>query len=267
MYDLNKINDCLNTNIIGQAIIQYDSLVSTYAKSRNIFNTCDDGAVVLSENQSKWCVKRNNEWICYPGKNIYLSIILKPLANNHLISKYDVIGCASVCKAIKELYNIESKVKWPNDIYINECKVSSIASSLISKNNAPDGVILSIGINCNMEKEELELLGEIKKSSTSLQVEISDEIIREVLVGEILNNIELYYKELITKNSLHNAVCFCNQNSKLVNNTIEIVKRGKKTKRKVFVKGIDSEGWLIVKNENQIEEILSPGEIVITYEN
>jgi BirA family biotin operon repressor/biotin-[acetyl-CoA-carboxylase] ligase len=267
MYDLNRINDCLNTKSIGRTIIQFDSLSSTYAKAKNIFVTCPDGAVVLSESQTKWCIRMGKEWVCYPDKNIYLSIILKPLANNHLISKFDVIGCASLCEALNELYDIDCKIKWPNDILINGKKVSSINSSLVSKNNKPDGIIISIGINANINKEEIDLNEDIKNTATSLMLQLTEEVDREKLIGEILNKIEKHYNDLVNDNTAQSeAVNIFNQNSLIINKNIEINKRGKKTIRNVYAQGINSDGYLIVTNDKGIEEILSPGETIITYE-
>lgn len=266
MHDLNKINDCLNTKSIGRTIIQYDTLNSTYAKAKSIFHTCPEGAVVLSEDQSKWNIRMGKEWICYPEKNIYLSIILKSMANNHLTSKFDVIGCASVCEAINNLYNIDSKIKWPNDIIINDRKISSISSSIVCKNNKPEGIILSLGINSNMTKIELDSNEEIKDISTSLLVETCKEIDREAIIGEIINNVEKYYDEMITNNTISAAVNFYNLNSAIINKDIEIMKKGKKSKRKVYATSIDPEGWLTVTNEKGNEEILGPGETIITYE-
>lgn len=266
MFDLNKINDCLNTNETGRTIIQYDTLVSTYLKSKNIFNTCPDGAVVLSEDQTKWNVRMGKEWFCYPEKNIYLSIILKPLTNNHLLSKYDVIGCSSLCEALNAMYKIDCRIKWPNDIMINGNRIASVNSSLVSKNNKAGGIIISMGINANMNKEELESNEELKNIATSLLVETSREIDREVLIGEILNNIGKYYNELINENSVMSAVDIFNENSVINNMNIEIMKKGKKTKKNVYVRGIDSEGLLVVTNDKGNEEILSPGDTIIIYE-
>lgn len=267
MYDLNKINDCLNTDVIGRTIIQYDLLTSTYAKSKSIFSTCPDGSVVLSEHQSKWNIRRGNEWICYPEKNIYLSIILKPSVNNHLISRYDVIGCASLFDALNELYSMDCKIKWPNDILVNGKKISSINSSLVSKQNKPDGVIISIGINANMGMEELEKCEDIKDISTSLMIETSVEVIREMLIGKILNNVEKYYNDLTENNSILKAVDVCNKNLIIADKIIEIMKKGKKSKREVCAKEIDLEGCLIVINEKRNEEILLPGETYIYEKN
>jgi len=266
MYDLNKINDCLNTKKIGQTIIQYEELTSTYLKSKNIFGTCPDGAVILSEKQTKWTVRMGQEWVCHPERNIYLSIILKPLVNNHLTSKFDVIGCAALCEALNNLYNIDCKIKWPNDILARDKKVSSVNSSLVVRNNRPEGIIISFGINTNISMEEIESCDGIKEIATSLFHETSGEVDREELIAEILNNIEKYYEETIDTGSVQGVLDIFRKDSVIINKDIEVRKKGKKTSRKVYAKDINAEGLLVVINEKGNEEILSPGEIVITYE-
>ena len=47
---------------------------------------------------------------------------------------------------------------------------------------------------------------------------------------------------------------------------VGIIKRGRKTLRRVRVKNIDSEGWLAIINEKGSEEILSPGDTIVVYE-
>ena len=267
MYDLNSINDFLNTKIIGQTIIQYDTLTSTYAKAKNIFSTCPDGTVVLSENQSKCTIRLGNKWICHADKNIYLSIILKPVGKNLIISKFDSIGCASVCEAVADTCNVECKIKWPNDILINDNKVSSVNCDFVGKNNEPAGVIISMVINANMEISDIDKINEeIKKLVTSVKIETGTDVHRELLIGHILNNIEKHYDEFIEQGTIKNAVNSCIHNSAIVNKTISVIKRGKKSVRKVYAKSIDSEGWLVVENEKSNEEILSPGETIIIYE-
>jgi len=123
-----------------------------------------------------------------------------------------------------------------------------------------------MGINVNMDKAELESNEEIKDTATSLLVEISREIDREVLIGEILNNIEKYYNELKNENSSSGAVSIFNENSVINNKSINVIKKGKRSIRKVYAREIDSEGWLAVTNDKGNEEILNPGETIIIYE-
>jgi BirA family biotin operon repressor/biotin-[acetyl-CoA-carboxylase] ligase len=135
MYELNSISSYLNTNIIGQTIIQYDNLNSTLAKAKNIFATCPDGTVVLSENQSECILRFGNEWVCSPDKNIYLSIILKSVNNNYLLPLTDVVGSSSILSSIEELFNLDCRIKWSNDILINDNKISSVKSDIAASIN------------------------------------------------------------------------------------------------------------------------------------
>lgn len=257
MYDLNHINSYLKTKVIGQTIIQYDNLNSTHSKARSIFSTCPDGTVVLAEDQSKCQIRFGKEWVCLPDKNIYLSIILKSVNNNDLLPLIDVIGCSSIHKSIGDLYDLDSKIKWPNDILINSRKISSVSSASAGKGS---GIILSININVNMD-EEIEGL-----KSTSIKMEKGEYTERELLIGDILNNIERHYEELIESGSASNSVDIYNKNLLFTDKEIGIVRRGRKTIRKVVVKGIDRGGCLVVIDEKGNEEILSSGETIIQYE-
>jgi len=219
MYDLNSISSYLSTNIIGQSIIQYDNLDSTYAKAKNIFASCPDGTVVLSENQSECILRFGNEWLCMPDKNIYLSIILKSVNNNYLLPLTDMVGCSSILGSIEDLYDLNCTIRWPNDILINDNKISS-----------------------------------------------GEDVERELLIGTILNKIDYHYDEILSTGKASSAVDIYNKNLLYYNKEVGVIKKGRKTVRKVFVKNIDSEGWLLATNEKGEEEILSPGEIIIQYE-
>lgn len=261
MYDLNRINECLNTETIGRAIIQYDFLSSTATKAKGISNTCPGGLIVLSENQSNRIM--GDEWQCLPDKNIYLSIILKPLVNNLLISKIDMISCVALHKTIFELYNIDSKIKWPNDILINGKKIASIMSIFAGKNSGT--IIISFAVNGNIDNEDLDVCRGAENTFTSISLELGDSIDRELFVGRLLNNLEIYYNCLI-ENNLEEIIETYSNNSFIINKETEIVKKGKKTKRKVIVKGINEVGCLVVVNEKGNQEILNPGETILIYE-
>ena len=256
MYDLNKISRSLNTNIIGRSIIQYDSLDSTLTKAKNIFASCPDGTIILAEDQSE-SLRPAGEWFCSPDKNIYLSIILKSVTENYLLPLMDLVGCSSVLKSVEDLYGLDCRIKWPNDILINEKVFSSVKSDLGGKGS---GIILSLNINVNMDEE----MSDIKISS--IKSEKEEDVEREILIGAILSKIENHYKEIINTGKVSNAVDICNKSLVYTNKEIGVTKRGRKTTRKVVAKNIDCDGRLIVINEKGEEEALSPGDAIIQYE-
>lgn len=257
MYDLNSISSHLNTDIIGKSIIQFNNLNSTLAKAKNIFATCPDGTVVLAENQSECILRFDNEWICRPDENIYLSIILKSVYNNYLVPLTDAAGCTSLVKAVADLYGLKCSIKWPNDILIDNKKIGSVKSEIAGKGA---GIILSLNINVNME-EKIENV-----KSTSIRMERGEPVEREPLIGALLNNFEHHYEEMILTGRAEDVVDLYNKNLLYYDKEVGIIKRGRKTLRRVRVKNIDSEGWLAIINEKGSEEILSPGDTIVVYE-
>ena len=257
MYDLNSISRNLNTNIIGQSIIQYDNLNSTFAKAKNIYSSCPDGTVILSENQSECILRFGNVWLCSPEKNIYLSIILKSVNNRYLLPLTEVVACSSLLESIEELYGLDCRIKWPNDILINKNKISSVKSDIAGKGS---GIILSLNINVNME-EKIENL-----KFTSIRLEKGEDVEREILIGAIISKIENYYYEIINSGKAFSAVDICNKKLLYNNKEIGVMKRGRKTVRKVLAKNIDGDGRLIVINKKGEKEILNPGDTIIQYE-
>ena len=152
---------------------------------------------------------------------------------------------------------MDCRIKWPNDIFINNNKISSVKSEIIGKGA---GIILSLYINVNME-EKIENL-----KATSIKIEINNDVERELLIGTILNNIEYHYVEMINTGKAYHSVDIYNENLLFNNKVVGVIKRGRKTVRKAVAKNIDSGGWLQVINEKGEEEILDPGETIIQYE-
>ena len=54
-----------------------------------------------------------------------MSIILKPNISPMMASKVTLIGAAAVHKALEEI-GIIAKIKWPNDILLNNKKICGI---------------------------------------------------------------------------------------------------------------------------------------------
>ena len=101
--------------------------------------------------------QRGKSWKSESGKNIILSVIVKP--NNLFIEKpfYFSALVASVCRRFVADLNIDTvKIKWPNDIYINDRKAGGILIESIYKGNEWQWAVIGIGINVNQLDFEVE---------------------------------------------------------------------------------------------------------------
>ena len=73
------------------------------------------------------------------------------------------------------------KLKWPNDILIEEKKVAGLLAQATD-----DGVIIGIGVNVAMTAEELPV-----DTATSLFITGSNKLDRNLILGEFLNRFEV----------------------------------------------------------------------------
>ncbi|MFA9424545.1 MAG: hypothetical protein ACERLG_13275, partial [Sedimentibacter sp.] len=106
----------------------------------------------------------------------------------------------------------------------------------------------------------------INNPSTSVKIQAGTHVQRELIIGYILNNVEKHYAEFMEQSTVTSAVNSCILNSATLNKTVSVMKRGKKSVKKVYAKGISEDGSLIVIDEKENEQILIPGETIIIYE-
>ena len=100
---------------------------------------------IVANSQTNGIGRRGNKWIS-PEGNLYLSYLIKYNLeiNNHFI--YTAAIASSVCELIKKVCKLDTFIKWPNDILINNCKISGIMSELHKIDNQ-NYIILGVGIN------------------------------------------------------------------------------------------------------------------------
>lgn len=107
--------------------------------------------MVRCKTQSAGRGQRGNSWESESGKNFTGSILFHPV-NFHATSQFfisEAIALA-VVKTLKS-YGIDSKVKWPNDIYVGDKKICGILTEHVILGNNISRTISGIGINVNQE--------------------------------------------------------------------------------------------------------------------
>jgi|AntAceMinimDraft_8_1070364.scaffolds.fasta_scaffold00127_46 BirA family biotin operon repressor/biotin-[acetyl-CoA-carboxylase] ligase len=138
-------------NIIN--IQELDSTVS-YAQRQIENGKLHEGDVVFTLTQEQGRGQGDNFWESEPDSNLLISIILEPKminASQQFILTQLVSN--SIIELIKEYVNNELvKIKWPNDIYINNKKIAGILFQNFIKGDRIEYSIAGIGINVNQKK-------------------------------------------------------------------------------------------------------------------
>lgn len=163
----------------------YEKLPSTHLYVKENLDKIENGTVIIANRQTAGIGTHGRCW--YSGSdNIAMSIIYKP---NCDITKLDGITiniAKSIQEAISELYNIELKIKYPNDLLLNNKKICGILTEINTISKRVNYLIISIGFNVN----EINFDNEINKIATSLKKEYKKDFDKEKIIYKIIENID-----------------------------------------------------------------------------
>lgn len=88
------------------------------------------------------------------------------------------------------------KIKWPNDIYVQDKKLSGILIETVLKESNVEVIVIGIGINLNSDESFLKL---INKKATSIYVETGMKINKISFLYNLVENIINYYEIWLKK--------------------------------------------------------------------
>ncbi|CAN5320862.1 biotin--[acetyl-CoA-carboxylase] ligase [soil metagenome] len=171
-----------------------------------------DGSAWFAYEQTAGKGRRNKQWKADKGKNITMSIAV----NTSSIAVYRQfqisVAIALACTDLFKKYtSVEAKIKWPNDIYLNDRKAGGILIENILKGSVWQWCIIGTGININQQVFDQELnkaisLFMITKKQTDV-IEAAKLLqhlvihrIEKVKGGEGVQQLEEYNRILYKKN-------------------------------------------------------------------
>lgn len=213
--------------------IKFNSIDSTSIYLRN--NIYAEDTLIIAKKQTKG-KGRTGKSFYSPKGGIYFSLSLHNVDSSLLTLKVAV----AINRVLNKLYNINTSIKWVNDIFYNNLKLGGI---LVEQVN--DFYIVGIGININNN------INKIKDIATSIKINNFDSdlfilsIVHELY--SIIDNKENILEEYKNKMFLLNKEISFKYDNQLLSG---------------IIKNINEEGNLIV-NVNDKEIILNNGEVSI----
>lgn len=254
-----EVSKNLHTSFIGRKILYFDSIDSTNKKAKELaFQGEQEGTLVVSEEQTMGRGRLGRSWSSPKKKGIWMSLILRPQVEPEHISKITLLGAAAIATALEEM-NADVKIKWPNDITLQDKKLCGILTEMSGELNEINYVVMGMGINVNADEEDFPM--ELKTKATSLKACYGKDFDRKELLARIMNNFEELYQEFIQERSIETTIKICKEKSVLLGKDVRIIRRG--NERAVTAVDINQQGELIVKNEQgELERIIS-GEVSV----
>ncbi|PZF72386.1 biotin--[acetyl-CoA-carboxylase] ligase [Taibaiella soli] len=203
-------------------IIDIDTIDSTnnYAMVLIDADTAQPGLTIIAQEQTNGKGQRGRLWKDIPGQSILMSVITAPalgLEHQFVFSATVAVAIAEVLQDLNEHWNV--RIKWPNDIIINDKKTVGILIENVLRGSKWLYAVIGLGVNVLQESFDAALpnAGSLKTASGKtynvgqLARQIRDNIL--TLTSAELPNEEVIakYNKLLYK--IHEHQAFTNEDS------------------------------------------------------
>jgi len=204
------------------------------------------GDVCVAEYQQAGRGRRGRKWFSPFGANLYLSMYWRleqgPAA---AIGLSLVIGIV-MAEVLHDLGATQVRVKWPNDLYLQDRKLAGILVELTGKTGDAAQIVIGAGINMAMRRVEAEVVNQGWINLQEAGIVIDRNALAVRLINELRTSLQLFEQEGLTPylsrwEKLDN---FINRQVKLIIGDREIVG---------ISRGINTQGALLLEQNGEIK--------------
>jgi BirA family transcriptional regulator, biotin operon repressor / biotin---[acetyl-CoA-carboxylase] ligase len=146
-----------------------------------------EGAVAVTDEQTEGRGRLGRQWLAPAGTSLLVSVLLRPDVEPARLPELSLVAGRACAEAIAEAADVETDVKFPNDVLVRGRKVAGILAE------ASEGrVVLGIGVNVSQAAGALPVT---RTPATSLLLETGREVDRAELLVALLDRLERRYVE------------------------------------------------------------------------
>lgn len=251
------IESLLNPNTLrGIEYLESVDSTNTYAKDLAKDSNLSD-VLIVSDNQTAGRGRMGRSFYSPSQNGVYMSFILRPTTHLEDTQLLTLAAAVAVIKSLKQCLDIDAQIKWLNDIYINNQKLSGILTEgeIILESQSYKYLVLGIGINVFTDND---IPDSISNIYTSIDKHTTRAIDRNECVAAITNNFyEIYNSLPDSREKLldeYRTACFILGEEVWINND---------PKQAVTAVDINDQGHLLVKDKHGNERLLYSGEVSI----
>jgi BirA family biotin operon repressor/biotin-[acetyl-CoA-carboxylase] ligase len=144
---------------------------------------CPEFSVVVAGRQTAGRGRLNRQWLSDDG-GLYFTVVLRPDIAVPISSRVNFLASLTMARVLRQRFQIEAAVKWPNDILVKERKLSGMLSELEAEADQVFFINIGMGINVNNDP------GEIEPAGISLKALLGRDVSRIELLAGFLDEFE-----------------------------------------------------------------------------
>ena len=178
----------------GVNILYYPELSSTMDTAKDLARkNCPEFTVVVAGRQTRGRGRLKRQWLSDDG-GLYFTMVLRPDIPVLLSSRVNFLASLTLARVLRELFQIDAAVKWPNDILVAGRKISGMLSELEAETDRVLFINIGMGINVNNDPSVVE------PGASSLKKITGREISKKMLLARFLAEFEKRLKKVELEN-------------------------------------------------------------------
>lgn len=148
---------------------------------------------VTANHQTAGRGQRGNVWYSEQGANLLLSLMVRPgcaleVSGQFLLSQAVAVAIHTAMKC----YGIETRLKWPNDIYVEGRKLAGVLVELDYSGAFVEQAVIGLGLNVNQT-----VFPEMDRVPVSMKMLLDKEIPIDDVLSDVLELFSYYYGEML----------------------------------------------------------------------
>ncbi|UDG80922.1 Bifunctional ligase/repressor BirA [Candidatus Hartigia pinicola] len=188
-HPMHLLNDKLINKYLKNSKIVIEPIIdSTNQYILDRITHFSSGDTCVAEYQISGRGRRGRQWISPFGCNLYLSMYWRLNQGSSAAIGVSLVVGIIIAETLNKLSKEKVKVKWPNDLYLNNKKLAGILVELTGNTGSAAHIIIGIGINISMENNNIQTCKLINQEWTSLS-DVVKNIERNILSINIINEL------------------------------------------------------------------------------
>ena len=165
-------------------IIYYDELASTMEVAKDLARKgCPDFTTVVAGRQVSGRGRLNRKWVSDKG-GLYFTMVLRPDLPPMLSFRVNFLASLALARTLIDLFGIDVRLKWPNDLLVAERKICGMLSELEAEADRVIFINVGLGLNVNNDPSGIE------PAATSLKFILGRNVSKKDILARFLNAFE-----------------------------------------------------------------------------
>lgn len=159
-------------------IIYYAELTSTMDAAKHLARKgCPDFTTVIAGRQKNGRGRLSRQWLSEKG-GLYFTMVLRPDLPPVLSFRVGLLASVTLARILNEIFGINVRVKWPNDLLVDERKICGMLSELEAEADRVAFINIGIGLNVNNDPSPIEPAATSLKNILGRKVSIKEILAR-----------------------------------------------------------------------------------------